>query len=99
MIHFDPHMTEHDERWKPDQRETWDDITHRVEMFLAWIVRQAANNVVVVSHGVFLEHLFRLKAPEGLERGHRRVHNLDAFSCRCVSRDGHFVRLESWRQI
>jgi broad specificity phosphatase PhoE len=98
-IHFDRRMTEEDEQWKPDRRETWDDILRRIDRFLDWLVLRREDNVVVVSHGVWIEHLFRTKYPELLENGRRRVHNLDAFACECVSLDGKFQRLEHGIQI
>jgi broad specificity phosphatase PhoE len=99
MVHFDPDMTERDERWKPDKRETWDDVGRRIDHFLAWLVRRSEENVVVVSHGVWIEYLFRLKDPQVLQNGERRVCNLDAFACQCISRDGRFVRLQNGGQI
>jgi broad specificity phosphatase PhoE len=98
-VHFDRRMTEQDEQWKPDQRETWDDILRRIDLFLDWLVLRREDNVVVVSHGVWIEHLFRTKYPELLHHGHRRVHNLDAFACECVSVDGKFQGLENGIQI
>lgn len=94
MVHFDPQMTENDDRWRPDWRENWEDISRRIELFLAWLVQQSQENVVVVSHGVWIEHLFRVKAPDMLQNGNRRVHNLDSFACQIVSRGGHFLRIE-----
>jgi len=53
---------------------------------------------VVVSHGVFIEYLFRLYLPDIL--GERRVYNTDSFACQCVSTsDGRFVRFQNGRQI
>jgi broad specificity phosphatase PhoE len=98
-VHFDRRMTEEDEQWKADQRETWDDILRRIDHFLDWLVLRREENVVVVSHGVWIEHLFRTKCPELLHNGQRRVHNLDAFACECVSLDGKFQRLEHGIQI
>ena len=99
-------MTEHDDAWKSDRRETWDDIGLRVHRFLEWLVVQpqpqhlarAADNVVVVSHGVWIETLLRNHAPDLLGRD-RRVYNTDAFACECVSANGVFVRIQNVRQI
>lgn len=94
-------MTESDEAWTEDRRETWDDIAGRVRRFLAWLVawRQSADNVVVVSHGVWIETLLHLQAPNVLGRSDRRVHNTDAYACECVSTGGSFLRLQNNHQI
>jgi broad specificity phosphatase PhoE len=92
-------MTEEDELWKPNEREVWDDITRRIDLFLEWLVRRREDNVVVVSHGVWIEHMFRIKCPEVTQHGQQRVRNLDAFACHCVSIDGKFQRLEHGLQI
>lgn len=92
-------MTEHDVLWSPTSRETWDDIRIRLDRFLAWLVRVPQTNIVVVSHGVFIEFLFRTYLPDML--GDRRVYNTDAFACQCVSnaQGQFFVRMQQGRQI
>ena len=88
-------MTEEDTWWRSDRRETWDDIHHRVKRFLAWLVEMPQNNIVVVSHGVWIEALFR---SHGVELN-TRVYNADAFACECVSIKGVFGRIQGVRQI
>ena len=94
-------MTESDDLWRVDRRERWDEVGLRVRRFLAWLVlpqHYATDNVVVVSHGVWIEALLRSHAPDAL--GHdQRVYNTDAFACECVSTNGAFVRIQNVRQI
>jgi broad specificity phosphatase PhoE len=115
MIQFEETMTENDTMWKPDQRETWQSIEQRIQSFLQWLVSTTSSsssslptqqhttnqrnckNIIVVSHGVWIEVLFRMCAPNYL--GDRRVYNLDAFACQCISRNGQFIRLGSIEQI
>jgi len=97
LVQFEEEMTEHDDAWSPTWRECWDDIRIRLDRFLAWLVRQPHTNIVVVSHGVSIEFLFRTYMPELL--GERRVYNTDAFACHCVSSQGYFVRLQNGQQI
>ena len=107
-------MTEHDDAWRGDRRETWDDIRVRVHRFLAWLVVQhysdprpqshhvnaaaAAVVIVVVSHGVWIETLLRKYAPDVLGRD-KRVYNTDAFACDVVSTNAVFVRIQNVQQI
>lgn len=90
-------MPDSDEWWKPDKRENWADINARVHKFLQWLVRRQEDNIVVVSHGVWIESCLQLGCPGVLEG--RRVYNGDAFACDTVSRDGSFVRFQHVRQI
>ena len=76
-------MTEQDEIWKPTSRESWQDLEGRIDAFFAWIVTLPEENIVVVSHGVWIEACFRRYQPSVL--GSRRVYNLDAFGMECVS--------------
>jgi broad specificity phosphatase PhoE len=91
-------MTETDDAWKSDWRETWDDVRRRVDRFLSWLVQQHQNNVVVVTHGVWIEALLRTYAPHVLGK-ERRVYNTDAYACQCVSSNGTFSRIQQVRQI
>lgn len=92
-------MTEQDDAWRMDWRETWDDVRDRVRYFVEiWLVQQPQNNIVVVSHGVWIEALLRQYVPRFLEGG-KRVYNSDAYACQCVSRNNTFIRMEYVQQI
>ncbi len=92
-------MTETDEAWKSYHRESWNDVKQRVDQFLAWLVQQPQTNVVVVSHGVWIETLLRTYAATVLG-DERRVYNTDALACHCVSSNrGEFLRLRTVQQI
>jgi len=97
-IHFDPSITEEDEAWKLVERESIHDVVNRVNQFLEWIVRRPETNVVVVSHGVWIECCFYAHFPEALAHGDR-VGNGDLFSAECVSLHGVFQRLQNVRRI
>jgi len=97
-VQFDAEMTELDELWRPDRRETWDDIRARVRKFLDVLSVRPEGNVVVVSHGVWIECCLHVGCP-GFLAGGRRVYNCDAYACRVVSRSGKFLRLEDVRQV
>lgn len=98
-VEFDPHMTEEDRLWKPDTRESFDDLKRRIANFLETIlVRHEAQTVVVVSHGVWIETCLRMLSPDTLKDG-RRVYNCDAFLCDCISQQGQFRRLENVLQV
>lgn len=62
-------MSELDNCWKKDSRESWDDVGHRVTAFLAWLAATVAvpgclyDAIVVVSHGVWIEALLHLYSP------------------------------------
>mmetsp|Transcript_18115 Transcript_18115/g.41567 ORF Transcript_18115/g.41567 Transcript_18115/m.41567 type:complete len:235 (-) Transcript_18115:210-914(-) len=104
MIHWprlemDPMMTEMDEAWKIDTRETLDDVGRRIFLFLKLIVGRPETNLVVVTHGVWLEQCFRLVCPQVLEHGRKRVYNCDMFALDCVSQDQSFLRFENPHQI
>jgi hypothetical protein len=73
-------------------------------------VRQPQTTIAVVSHGIWMETLLRLHAPqtmmissttsgEGPPRPMKRVYNTDAYLCEIVSRGGTFVRMQGVRQI
>jgi hypothetical protein len=104
-------MTEEDEAWKPDQRETLNDLSQRIDNFLVWlawnqlhcIITKSSTNIdknnehdisvhqdqlqeqhlLVVTHGVWMECLFRKFCPQILEGG-RRVHNCDLYKADLV---------------
>ena len=92
-------MTEHDDGWSPDRRETFGDIQHRISTFLETLSRRDETNIVVVSHGVWIERCLLEHCPEALDHGRNRVHNCNIFVGECVSRDGKFVRLQNVNRI
>jgi broad specificity phosphatase PhoE len=92
-------MTEHDDAWSPDHRETIRDIKSRISIFLETLARREESNIVVVSHGVWIECCFLMCCPEALDHGEKRVHNCNVFVGECISRDGKFLRLQNVNQI
>lgn len=96
---FDDSMTENDDAWSPDRRETIHDIRHRISLFLETLSQREETNVVVVSHGVWIERCFHMCCPEALEHGKKRVHNCNVFVGECVSREGKFLRLQNVNHI
>ena len=98
FVHFDPAMTETDEKWSESCRETLDDVVGRVTEFFQWLVQQEQTNIFVVSHGVWIECCFRAYFPLMLKDG-RRVHNCDVFVSEIVSKDGKFVRMQNLGKI
>jgi broad specificity phosphatase PhoE len=87
-------MSETDEAWSVDYRETLQDIDRRIERFLNWLVslpqmdhhdhheQEQQSFVVVVSHGVWMECL--LRKFDALANG-QRVYNTDAYALRLHS--------------
>lgn len=98
LIQFDPSMTDSDEQWKENSRETLDDVIARVDEFLQWLAKRQETNIVVVSHGVWIECCFRTYFPDVLADG-RRVYNCDCFAGDLVSSQGEFLRLNNFRNI
>ena len=78
-------LTEEDEAWKSDERETLDDVERRIDYFLKWLswnsTRTNKNSkscaTLIVSHGVWMECLLRKYCPSLMEGGTRRVYNCD----------------------
>ena len=99
MVQFDESMPEKDERWSPTSREGWDELGSRIDAFLQWIVQRREENIMVVSHGVWIEDLLRRHQPNFL--GDRRVYNLDAFAMQCMSQKStrRFLRLQNVTKI
>lgn len=91
-------MTESDDEWKEDQRENFADVHARVDAFLSWLVRRSESQIVVVTHGVWMESLYRIHASTAL-RDDQRVHNCDAFACEIISIDGVFQRIGRTQHI
>jgi broad specificity phosphatase PhoE len=85
-------MTEQDEAWTVDRRETLSDVNRRIDHFFDWLLFVAmpwsSNNgvAVVVSHGVWIECLLR-RFSGALSDG-LRVHNADAYALRLEFLDG-----------
>jgi Histidine phosphatase superfamily (branch 1) len=102
-------MSEDDTAWQADRRESWHNVAQRVALFLDWLVRQPQTTIAVVSHGIWMETLLRLHAPQAMmipcaTTGQgppttKRVYNTDAYHCEIVSRGGTFVRMQGVRQI
>ena len=77
--------TEEDEWWKPDRRETWQNLQQRVDRFLHWaswnqLVGSTphGSNLLVVSHGVWIECFLSRYYSKLFEEG-KRVYNCDTF--------------------
>jgi broad specificity phosphatase PhoE len=96
-------MTNEDEAWKLTERETVPDVLTRINLFLQWLVTRSENNIVVISHGVWIECFFHAHSPETLldssEAPADRVRNGDLFVGECVSLHGQFQRMENVRRI
>ena len=96
---FNPNMTENDDAWKVDSRESIIDVHCRVVSFLKEVATFRENNIVVISHGVWIETCFKSFCPEALDHGSKRVHNCNIFVGECICRDGEFLSLENVHQI
>jgi broad specificity phosphatase PhoE len=99
VLQMDPAMKEFDEAWQKETRETLSELGLRISLFLEFLVGRSETNVVVVTHGVWLEECFRLHCPKVLDNGKRRVYNCDMFVFDCVSQNRKFLRLENPHQI
>ena len=98
-VQFDPTMTNVDELWSDEHRESCNDVCKRIEQFLQWLVQRPEQHIVVVSHGVWIETLFRTHFPNIL-RGGQRVYNCDCFQGKVVSSgNGKFERLQEVHKI
>ena len=96
---MDASMTELDEAWREDVRETLNQLRLRISHFLGLLVSRSETNIVVVTHGVWLEQCFALYCPQVLDHGRRRVYNCDMFAVDCVSKDKKFVRFNNPHKI
>lgn len=92
-------MTEDDDAWSPDRRETLDDVKRRIVAFLQDLAQREETNIVVISHGVWIECCLNMLCPEALDNGQTRVHNCNVFVGDCVCNDGKFVRLQNIQRI
>ena len=63
-VDFKHVTTDEDSLWRPDVRETMDDLAARCAAFLALLKERPEKHIAVVSHGVFLEVLWeRINGP------------------------------------
>lgn len=79
-VQFHPEMTEHDNAWSPNRRETYIDVRRRVHNFFNWLSLQPHNCIAVVSHGVWMECALMEYCPEVLDNGQKRVYNCDVYA-------------------
>ena len=91
-------MPEEDEDWKPTERENWHDVVQRANEFLDWLAQRPETNIVVMSHGVWIECCLYAHCPEALKNG-ARVHNCDMIVGDCLSADGKFQSLQNVQRI
>jgi len=87
-----------DDDWQPDKREHLSDVIHRVNHFLSLLVKRPEQDIVVVSHGVWIECCFHVHFPSVLANGNR-VRNCDLFAAECTSVNGNFQSLQNVRRI
>eukprot|EP00957_Ditylum_brightwellii_P003390 257223-Ditylum_brightwellii.AAC.1 len=73
-------MSENDDCWKPDKRESWNDVIERVDDFFHWLSTRPEKVVVIISHGIWIETVLRWFCPSALgSDGKRRVYNADVY--------------------
>ncbi|CAM9791851.1 unnamed protein product [Phaeothamnion confervicola] len=60
-------ISETDELWRPEARESMEHLGRRAADFLAAVLRRPERHVVVVAHGVFIETLLARIAPLALD--------------------------------
>lgn len=87
-----------EDNWQPDKREHYNDIMVRINQFLDFLVQRPEDNIVVVSHGVWIECCFHAHFPSVLANG-TRVYNCDMYAADCISESGRFVSLQNVRRI
>lgn len=85
IFQFQHDMTEHDDAWRPDRRETINDVRRRASDLLDLIASRNETIIVTVSHGVFIETLLNTYCPEALQHGQLRVYNCDMYCVDCLS--------------
>ena len=107
QISLDPHMTELDELWTPQSRETVDEVVKRANQFFTYIMTtndvSIGDHVLLVSHGVWIECCLQAFCKDALKNG-RRVYNCDVYrgelvleltadssTPRCQINNAHFV--------
>lgn len=97
-----PSLTEADDDWRSDARESRDDVTRRIHDFFIWLLRQPHDNVAVVTHGVWMECAILAYCPEALEFGRKRVYNCEVYHGRLAGgggEDGVGVALRDVEQL
>ena len=84
-------LSEEDEAWKSDERETIENVECRIDYFLKWLLWNISSTrtnthtntntkssaTLAVSHGVWMECLLRKYCPSLMEGGTRRIYNCD----------------------
>ncbi|KAL3798305.1 hypothetical protein ACHAW5_010642 [Stephanodiscus triporus] len=83
-VHYHPSLTENDDDWRPDNRETRGDVSRRIKNFFVWLMKQPHSNVAIVTHGVWMECALMNYCPEALEFGTKRVFNCDVYSGKLI---------------
>lgn len=78
-VSYHPSLTENDDEWQPDVRETRQDVVQRVHEFFSWLLKQPHDNVAIVSHGVWIECALLHYCPDVLEFGRKRVYNCEVY--------------------
>ena len=91
-------MTEDDEAWNPNERESFKDLNSRIDNFLVWVSwngllennksilnekKDEKQHLLVVSHSLWIECLFERYKPEVFNGG-RTIHNCDLYSAELV---------------
>ena len=88
-------MTEDDEAWNPNERESFKDLNKRIDNFLLWVSwnqllhdtnkstlsekSDGKHHLLVVSHSLWIECMLGRYKPEVLNDG-KRIHNCDLYS-------------------
>eukprot|EP00980_Cylindrotheca_fusiformis_P009748 scaffold2149_cov187-Cylindrotheca_fusiformis.AAC.26 len=93
-IQFEDSMTETDLAWSPNSRENFTQVHQRIAIFLESLPRRPESNIVVFTHGVWIEACLNAYSPETLDNGKRRVYNCDIFVGDCLSEDCVFKGLQ-----
>ena len=98
-VTFHPSIAEDDTDWRPDKREDVDDVARRVNSFLRWLVKQPHENVLIVTHGVWMEVCFRMHCPEAIDFGRKRVYNCDVYTGILTENSDGKVELHGMEQL
>ena len=78
-VTYHPSLTEHDNDWQPNTRETRQDVSRRIHTFFRWLLQQPHNNIAIVTHGVWAECALLNYCPKVLQHGEKRVYNCDVY--------------------
>lgn len=98
-VRYHPLLTENDEDWRHDYRETRGDVSRRIHNFFLWLTRQPHGNVAIVTHGVWMECALMNYCPEALDFGKKRVYNCDVYSGNLISSPEHGVVLRNMEKL